>query len=102
MESADKGLWLGAFWRAVCGAGCRALLILLLVTHGVEGQAPVDLNRATVEQLEVLPSIGPVLANRIIEYRRRHGPFQRARDVVAVRGMSARRYRRIAHLLTVK
>ena len=78
------------------------LLVLLMVTERVAGQGQLDLNRATTAQLEDLPSIGPVLARRIVEYRQRHGPFRRARDIVAVRGFSARRYRRLAHLLTVK
>jgi hypothetical protein len=46
-----------------------------------------------------LPSIGPVLAKRIIDHRRRHGRFRRPEEVIIVAGMSATRYRRIAHLL---
>ena len=49
-----------------------------------------------VPELTQLPGIGPELAARIIEHRRKHGPFKRTADVIAVRGMSARRYRRIA------
>lgn len=46
-----------------------------------------------------LPSIGPVLAKRILDHRRRHGRFRRPEEVIIVAGMSATRYRRIAHLL---
>jgi DNA uptake protein ComE-like DNA-binding protein len=63
------------------------------------GERQVDLNRATVEELLALPSIGPVLAKRIIDHRRRHGRFRRPEEVIIVPGMSATRYRRIAHLL---
>jgi len=77
-------------------------MVCLAATMVAAGQTPVDLNRATAEELELLPSIGPVLARRIIEYRRKHGPFRRAQDVVAIRGLSARRYRRVARLLTAK
>jgi len=65
----------------------------------VFGERRVDLNRATVEELLALPSIGPVLAKRIIDHRRRHGRFRRPEEVIIVPGMSATRYRRIAHLL---
>ncbi|MEY4167324.1 MAG: ComEA family DNA-binding protein [Blastocatellia bacterium] len=98
MGSADKSSRLEQF----CRAGCRTFLALFLVTAATFGQTPVDLNEATAAQLAVLPSVGPVLARRIVEHRQRHGRFRRAQDVVAVRGLSARRYRRIAHLLTVK
>ncbi len=76
------------------------LCVLLMLTGAGRAQAPVDLNRASVEELQRLPSIGPVLAQRIIDHRARHGPFRRAQEIVAVRGLSARRYRRIAHLIT--
>ena len=80
----------------------RILVVCLAAVVAAAGQAPIDLNRATAEELEVLPSIGPVMAKRIVEHRRKHGPFRRAQDVVAIRGLSVRRYRQIAHLLTAR
>lgn len=59
----------------------------------------INLNTATAAELEALPGIGKVLAQRIVEHRRLHGPFRRPADVIIVRGMSAARYRRIAHLI---
>lgn len=47
----------------------------------------VDLNRATLAQLEGAPGIGPVLAERIVESRERSGPFQRLEDVMRVSGI---------------
>ncbi|MBL8170356.1 MAG: helix-hairpin-helix domain-containing protein [Acidobacteria bacterium] len=61
----------------------------------------LNLNTATIAELTQLPGIGPALAARIIEHRRKHGPFKRTADVIAVRGMSARRYRRIAPLIRI-
>lgn len=75
-----------------------AILSFLLSTWAA-AQERLDLNQATVEELQRLPSIGPVLAGRIVDHRRRHGPFKRPQDVIAVRGLSARLYRQIAHLL---
>ena len=84
-------------WRVKIG---NWLCVLLILTGWGWAQAPVDLNRASVEELQRLPSIGPVLAQRIVSHRTRHGPFRRAQEIVAVRGLSARRYRQIAHLIT--
>jgi competence protein ComEA len=61
----------------------------------------LNLNTASAAQLETLSGIGPGLANRILEYRRKHGPFKRPQDLIIVRGFSAKRYRLLAHLLTV-
>ncbi len=79
-----------------------AIVWLILAAHPIWAQERIDLNKATAEELQRLPSIGPVLASRIVEHRKKHGPFKRPQDVIVVRGLSAKRYRQIAHLLTVR
>ncbi|HEY7182702.1 MAG TPA: helix-hairpin-helix domain-containing protein [Blastocatellia bacterium] len=66
-----------------------------------QGEERIDINAASVEELQRLPGVGPALASRIVEHRRRHGPFKRPQDVIIVRGMSAKLYRRIADLIRV-
>jgi competence protein ComEA len=66
-----------------------------------QGEDRIDINAASVEELQGLPGIGPALASRIVEHRRKHGMFKRPQDIVIVRGMSAKLYRRIAHLIRV-
>jgi competence protein ComEA len=51
------------------------------------GTERVNINTATVEQLQALPRIGPVLAQRIVEFRQQHGPFTRPEDLDAVPGI---------------
>jgi competence ComEA-like helix-hairpin-helix protein len=66
-----------------------------------QGEDRIDINAASVEELQGLPGVGPALASRIVEHRRKHGMFKRPQDIVIVRGMSAKLYRRIAHLIRV-
>ena len=48
---------------------------------------PVSLSAATVEQLDTLPGIGPVTAQKIIDYRDAHGAFRSAEELDAVPGI---------------
>lgn len=61
----------------------------------------VDLNRAETSELESLPGIGPVLARRILDQRRRVGPFHRVEELLAVRGVGPRLLARLEPLVTV-
>ena len=62
----------------------------------------VDINTATVAELERLPEIGPGLARRIEEYRRRHGRFERTEDLMHVRGIGPKKYKALEGYVTVK
>lgn len=52
-----------------------------------EAPAPVDINTATAEELETLSGVGPVMAQRIIDYREEHGPFSSVDDLLNVSGI---------------
>ena len=62
----------------------------------------VSINRASREELERLPGVGPVLAARIVEHRERHGPFRKVEHLLVVRGVSDRRFREIRPLVTAE
>ena len=51
----------------------------------------LDINRATMEQLQTLPGIGPVLAQRVIDRRTKHGPFLTIDELRTVKGIGAKR-----------
>ena len=48
---------------------------------------PVDLNTATLKQLEALPGVGPLTAQKILEYREAHGPFRSVTEIQDVPGI---------------
>ncbi|MBW8483564.1 ComEA family DNA-binding protein [Actinomadura parmotrematis] len=53
---------------------------------------PLSLSTATADQLDQLPGVGPVLAQRIVEYRTQHGPFRSVDQLQEVTGIGARRF----------
>jgi competence protein ComEA len=55
----------------------------------------VDLNTATLEQLEALPGVGPVLAQRIIDWRTEHGRFNSVDELQEVSGVGAKKFESI-------
>jgi competence protein ComEA len=68
------------------------------------GAAPgtqLDLNTASVEQFDQLPGVGPVLAQRIIDYRTRHGAFRSVDQLQEVNGIGERRYAELKDLVRV-
>src|SRR6266508_4763838 len=63
-------------------------------TRGVPGTAggQVDLNTATAAQLEELPGVGPVLAQRIVDWRTEHGRFSSVDELQEVSGVGERKF----------
>jgi competence protein ComEA len=61
--------------------------------------APVDLNSATAEQLDALPGIGPVTAQKIVDYRTAHGPFTSVDDLDAIPGIGPSRIENLRGLV---
>jgi competence protein ComEA len=62
--------------------------------------AKVSLASATLEQLDALPGIGPVTAQKILDHRDRHGPFRSADDLDAVPGIGPARVEQLRELVT--
>lgn len=62
----------------------------------------ININTATIEDLERLPGIGKGLAERIIDHRESFGPFRRTEHLIIVRGISDRRFRALRDLITVE
>jgi comEA protein len=61
----------------------------------------IDLNSATVEQLQQVPGIGPSTAKAIVNFRQKSGPFQKVEDLLAIKGISKARFEKMRPYLTI-
>ena len=84
------------------------LMVLTLVSAaavadaGSTGSAEVvNVNTADAEQLQLLPRIGPALAERIISFRETNGPFKSPDEMVAVKGIGERSMEALKPYLTI-
>lgn len=67
----------------------------------VAGGGKVNLNTATLAQLDTLPGVGPVLAQRILDHRDQRGGFRSVGDLRQVSGIGDARYEQLKELVTV-
>jgi competence protein ComEA len=66
-----------------------------------DASGKVNINTATASQLEELPGIGEVIAQRIVDYRTQHGPFKTVRDLLKVDGIGEKKFESIEDHVTV-
>lgn len=72
-----------------------AMMIVVAVvaiagSSAASAKGVVNVNTATSAQLQLLPRIGPAMAERIIEFRETNGPFHKVDELLAVRGIGSR------------
>lgn len=89
------------FLSIVCFIGLLSFIFCILIAtpkiifaegaEEVESEAlseeKININNATQEELAQLKGVGEKLANRIIEYRDQHGPFEKIEDILKVKGL---------------
>ena len=78
----------------------RIILFAMLLTPAL-AQETININSAPAEELMRIPGIGRSVASRIVEFRLKHGPFRRTEELIAIKGMNARRYRQISRLIRI-
>ena len=66
---------------------------------GDAAAGPVHLNTATLDQLDELPGVGPVTAQKILDYREKHGAFSSLRELDAIPGIGPARLAQLSELV---
>ena len=62
----------------------------------------IDINKATPNDLQKLPRIGPGLAKQIVAYREKNGPFKRVEDLMVIKGMGFKKWKEIRPYVRVQ
>ena len=89
--------------RNILGLLVVALLVAPVIQAGDDAPTGVvNINTAGSEQLQLLPRVGPALAERIIEFRESHGPFGSIDELVAVKGIGENSLEKLEPFVTTE
>ena len=103
-------------WSCKTFFNCLALLLLAFsvsncvkksshvsteVTPFEISKSAVDINSASVKELEKLPNVGATIARKIVEYRKNNGSFRKPEHLILIDGISDRRFREIRTMIKI-
>ena len=84
------------------------VIVLFVVTFAFSGitqaadSKKVDITKATIQELVKLKGIGKKSAELIIEYREKHGKFEKVEDIMKVKGIGQKKFETMKDLIFVK
>ena len=81
--------------------GMLCLLVLGLPTMSEAQDKAVNINTASVEQLTLLPRVGSVVAQRIVDFREKNGRFKSLEDLMLVQGVGEKTFELIRPHITL-
>jgi competence protein ComEA len=79
------------------------MLALLVPTNAwaQDKEAKIDINTATVSELQSLPRIGEEVARRIVEFREKNGKFKKIEDLMKVKGIGEKTFLQLKERITI-
>jgi len=91
--------------RLTVGAFISGIVLLVFCASALAEKnppsKPIDVNVANIKELQELPGVGAVTAQRIIDLRQKSGRFRRVEDLLAVRGISQKKLDAMRKYITV-
>jgi competence protein ComEA len=69
-----------------------AVMMALVSVSLAQEAEKININKASAVELTQLTRIGPKLSERIVEYREKHGPFERPEDIMQVKGIGPKTF----------
>jgi len=91
------------FWLAMAGAPLALPACAASPQKAGSSAVPavIDINRASVEDFARLPGVGPKLAQQIIDYRTKQGPFRRVEDLMIIKGIGSKKWKALRPFVCV-
>lgn len=70
-------------------------------SQGASAEKKININTASQSELETLPGIGPKLAERIVQYREEQGAFSEIEDIMAVKGIGEKKFKKLREYIVI-
>ncbi len=95
---------LKSFILIVCflASGCGNHSSIQAGDDSAPSEHSININTASLDELQRIPHVGEKVAARIIEYREVNGPFRRVEHLMLIQGISDKRFRKIRPLVRVE
>jgi len=78
-----------------------AIAVAALAAGAMAAEGKVNINEASVEQLALLPRVGPAVAQRIVDFREENGGFKAVEDLMLVRGIGEKTFEKMAPYVAI-
>jgi competence protein ComEA len=85
----------------LCLAMAISSVSVLAQKHNPGTTEKVNLNSATIDQLQTLPGVGPAIAKSIVEHRTKVGKFSKIEEIINVKGIGEKKFQKIKDRLIV-